>query len=691
MQVKRLRRRWTAAALAVAVAAAGATILAFREASREREALVNAFIAERLVLLRGEIRDLEVDLSDFREHLEIAAKVLATTTDPVLERIELDSVISVVRYFELMSIHKADGTERMVVLDRTAPPPAGALAFVNERAKIALEAVRSQRSVLSAPMGESLESQYRALAAPIREEGNPEAVVLLVNVLRQLDRLRQGAGGESATVHVMERDGSISSVGALGRSLAPPSPEVLEILRRAQTGDAGAHALRSSGWRGRGSLPEEVIAFAPLSTTLGGTWGVAVVAPASFVAAQERAIVMRTLAFGGAIVIVLLGLGMILVVTGRRAVEMRERLDAAEEIARHAELAEKVLENVPAGVIVLDDEGKIASANRSARVVIPAAALGCPIEDAFPAAARETLEELAGLIARSRASGSVEGGAVEPLPLGGAGTHFAVYAVPLVHPSPEPRQLVVFEDVTEVRALSVQLLRAEKLVTVGVLAAGFAHEVGTPLGVMRGRAEMLVSRLTADSHEAANARIIVEEIDRISRTIRDLLDFSRVGPASSSAGVALQEVAAQVTDLLAIEAGRRGVKLVVSVPSTLPELAADPDQLKQVLVNLAMNALDACARGGQIHLRARAEVAPPLAFIEIEDDGAGIPVENRHQVFDPFFTTKKRGKGSGLGLAVVARIVRSHGAEIELDERVTRGSRFVIRWPLAAVAAEGTG
>jgi signal transduction histidine kinase len=229
--------------------------------------------------------------------------------------------------------------------------------------------------------------------------------------------------------------------------------------------------------------------------------------------------------------------------------------------------------------------------------------------------------------------------------------------------------------------MSSQLLRAEKLATVGGLAAGIAHEIGTPLGVVRGRAELLVSKL-GEGGPAESARVIVDEIDRISRVIRQLLDFSSTSPARAGP-VEVEAVASNVAELLAFEAASRKVALSVEVAPRLPVVAANPDELKQVLVNLTLNALHACSPGG--HVRLRASPGPPETgvVIAVEDDGSGIPEELRHRVFDPFFTTKKRGKGTGLGLTVAAQIVRNHGGEIDVDGRVGGGTRVTVLWPVA--------
>jgi two-component system, NtrC family, sensor histidine kinase HydH len=142
-----------------------------------------------------------------------------------------------------------------------------------------------------------------------------------------------------------------------------------------------------------------------------------------------------------------------------------------------------------------------------------------------------------------------------------------------------------------------------------------------------------------------------------------------------------------VLELLRLVMEQRRISTFNEVPDTLPDVAADPDQLQQVLVNLVMNAGDACLPGGRVTIRGRLEPEAGRVRIEVEDDGCGIPVENRNQVFDPFFTTKKKGSGSGLGLAVVAQIVRNHRGEVELESEPGRGTCVTVRWPTASSVA----
>jgi len=241
----------------------------------------------------------------------------------------------------------------------------------------------------------------------------------------------------------------------------------------------------------------------------------------------------------------------------------------------------------------------------------------------------------------------------------------------------------------EVAALQRQLVRAEKLVTVGVLSAGIAHEIGTPLSVVRGRAEHMLER-TAAARDAEDLRAVVGEIDRISSTIRQVLEFSR----EQSVEVAVVDARAAIErarELLAWHLGAKQVAVEVEAPAELPALAAASDQFEQLVLNLLMNACDASPPSSTVRVTLRPDPAcDDRLRIEIADRGAGIPPEHLNAVFDPYFTTKKRGEGTGLGLAVVWRIVRSHRGEISLRSKLGVGTVALLSWPVAgALAAEG--
>jgi signal transduction histidine kinase len=238
------------------------------------------------------------------------------------------------------------------------------------------------------------------------------------------------------------------------------------------------------------------------------------------------------------------------------------------------------------------------------------------------------------------------------------------------------------EAAEEVARLQRQLVRAEKLVTVGVLSAGIAHDIGTPLAVVRGRAEHMLERRMS-GRDAEDLRSVVGEIDRISSTIRQVLDFSRDQRATLGCTNARAAVE-RSRELLELRLAAKNIAIAIDVAPTLPPLAAAADQLEQVLVNLLLNACDASRMGGYIRVSAAQDAARPDRLrVEVEDRGAGIPPHYLNAVFDPYFTTKARGEGTGLGLAIVSQIVRSHRGEISLRSTVGSGTVVSLSWPIA--------
>lgn len=248
----------------------------------------------------------------------------------------------------------------------------------------------------------------------------------------------------------------------------------------------------------------------------------------------------------------------------------------------------------------------------------------------------------------------------------------------------EARQAARTEVDARIRA-EVQLRHVERLTTVGQLAAGVAHELGTPLNVITGRAS-LVARRVADREEAvSDLRIIQEQAKRITAIIRRLLDFSRRGVPEARPHD-LHDVAAETVDLLA-STGRKArvdLELVPRGDGPAPIASVDRGQVVQVLSNLVMNAIQAMPSGGRVTLRVTREPCidgPDHVHLVVEDQGTGIAPDVLPRIFDPFFTTKEPGDGTGLGLSVVHGILQDHGGRIEVESEVGRGTRFTIHLP----------
>ena len=260
----------------------------------------------------------------------------------------------------------------------------------------------------------------------------------------------------------------------------------------------------------------------------------------------------------------------------------------------------------------------------------------------------------------------------------------------------EASQRSLLAEQEERRRAEARLRNAERLASLGQLAAGLAHEIGTPLNVIGGRADSLLRKL-GDEAAGKSLRIIVSQIDRIARTVRGMLDFARLRQPRL-APTEVGNVIDKVLELLEqrLEEGR--VRVEPRLPGGLPAVLADADQLQQVFLNLATNALDAMPQGGTLRIRAERierthpeRNGPPRPFLAIafEDTGAGIAREHLNRVFDPFFSTKDVGKGTGLGLSVSYGIVKEHGGFIDVESEAGRGARLRVFLPLETPAAAG--
>jgi len=275
----------------------------------------------------------------------------------------------------------------------------------------------------------------------------------------------------------------------------------------------------------------------------------------------------------------------------------------------------------------------------------------------------------------------------------------------------------------ELQEAREEALRSEKLASVGLLAAGTAHEIGTPLTAIMGYAGLLMDELADDPRKADYLRRIERDAERIDRIVRDLLNFARPVEGATETFDAAALVTSTV-EMLELQGAFKGITVTVEAADGVPLLEADPFQLQQVLINLFINARDAMPQGGSLEVRTSASLfKPPIqaedssprsgrrrgdfggAFhatfategepvpcvrIEVADTGCGIAPEGLGRIFDPFFTTKEPGKGTGLGLAISARIVDSFGGRITVESIVGKGTRFVIWLPVAGdVTDEG--
>lgn len=348
----------------------------------------------------------------------------------------------------------------------------------------------------------------------------------------------------------------------------------------------------------------------------------------------------------------------------------------ATQIERLKDFSENIVESLSVGVLTTDLEGRIESWNTFLEQrfgVTREGALGLPIEDVLP-------PELAAEIALS---GDLDRGvsSIYKLPLRAATEEIVVNVAiaPLRGKAGEQLgRLVLLDDITERVRMEAQVRQTEKLSSLGLLAAGVAHEVNTPLAVISNYAQLLARQIGTDDPRQMLVDKIVKQTFRASEITGNLLNFSRAA-GSTFADVDLNGVIRDTLALVRHPLNSSQVQVDLMLDSGLPSIFGNANRLQQVFLNLFLNARDAMPSGGRLTVvsaRSNSHVE-----VHISDTGHGISPEHVNRVFDPFFTTKIPGQGTGLGLAVSYGIIREHGGKVELESHPGRGTSFRLEFP----------
>lgn len=239
-------------------------------------------------------------------------------------------------------------------------------------------------------------------------------------------------------------------------------------------------------------------------------------------------------------------------------------------------------------------------------------------------------------------------------------------------------QVLIIRDLGEVRRLQDEIRRKEKLAAIGGLAAGVAHEIRNPLSSIKGIASYYKSKFEDGSEDKEMAGVMIEEVDRLSRVISELLEFAR--PTKLNRKLSdMNELLKHSTRLVEQEAAAKKVDIQLNLTSDSVEADVDPDRLAQCFLNLILNALQAMEGGGRLIVSSSTGANGNVA-IDIRDNGSGISTEDLSKIFDPYFTTKP--KGTGLGLAIVHKIIEAHQGQIKVRSTIGLGTVFSIALPL---------
>jgi two-component system NtrC family sensor kinase len=228
---------------------------------------------------------------------------------------------------------------------------------------------------------------------------------------------------------------------------------------------------------------------------------------------------------------------------------------------------------------------------------------------------------------------------------------------------------------------SQQIMKSERLATLGQLAAGVAHEINNPLGTISLYAQMTLDELGKDNDSCReNLEVVMKQTNRAGRIVKDLLEFARQSEPEMKI-LNVNNVLRKAIAITTHPAELQNISLATHLAGELPDVRGDTDKLQQVFVNVIINALQAMLNGGELTVGTRLAENGKFVEIEISDTGCGIPQEDLGKLFDPFFSTKKTGEGTGLGLSVSLGIIQKHNGTIDVKSKIDEGSTFIIRLP----------
>lgn len=370
--------------------------------------------------------------------------------------------------------------------------------------------------------------------------------------------------------------------------------------------------------------------------------------------------------------------------------------ECAGSILDDKRLCISIIQSIRDGIVVLDSQGRIVAWNRVMEGYgIPASeVVGKRIVERFPTIVEEGIADMIETVLSGREDRVVLKGVRHRLQRGGiAVLDFLCYALPGSDRNVRGAVLISVDN-TEAVERQRQAERSERLAAAGQLLAGIAHGIGTPLNVISGNAEYLLSRMDDGAEGRAELEIILSEAERIDRVMQQVLRMVRHSePVLAMTDInALVEGVVRLADYQA-ESGR--VAIETDLASDVPQIECDPNQLEQVIMSLVINAMQAMPQGGTLNVctRAIAEgcAGDPVDGVEVSvsDTGCGIRPEDLERVFEPFFTTKAASGGTCLGLAMCRRIVSDHGGTISVSSTPGEGSTFTVWLPVRAAGGAG--
>jgi two-component system NtrC family sensor kinase len=730
------RRLLTGLGLVVVLLLAVAFILGILSLKRTQEIVSDDFQQQQLILARTTARQIEDGLAFLRRELKILAyspaiQYLEDVAWANRMRVSFDELSKL----GVTAIERVDFTgpqaDKAYILDADGP------RVIHQDFSRAPEAIWAREPanrgrIYQGPLEVKEQGEHKvpfmALATPVYEESVDEShprasgqldgvLVFQIDTSRFAGRYCAGIrSGRTGYCWVMDSQGTFlyhperefigeDAFTARGRRNPAISFDKINEIQKSKmlAGEEGT-ATYISGWhRGVIRRMDKFVAYSHANVEPGGKriWPVAVVAPTDEVMGTIHSLYVRQFLIQGILIFALLCAGAAIIYYELRwSVELQQEVDrTTADLRRSQKRYKSVVENARDLIFLLDESGAFLNANTAAARVfgVPAAGINKKrLEDFFAPEDAAAIHAYVRDAIHARKSSEIKAA----MRIRDRVYWFSTHFVPLFGEDGRTVEqvLVMARDITDRQRMEAQMAQTEKLASLGTLAAGVAHEINNPLGIMLGFTELLLDRVPPDSKEQEMLKKMERQGLNAKRIVENLMSFARQ-PAKQEDFTDLNENLANVVELVRNTLLTKKIDLDMRLGKGVPRVRGDAGELQQVFINLINNAVAAMPGGGKLTVVTKVNPYSHMVEAIFADTGTGIPKEVAARIFDPFFTTKKVGEGTGLGLAVSYAIINKYGGSIRFETKAaaeggqgpTGTTFFVSLQPETATAAEADG
>lgn len=465
--------------------------------------------------------------------------------------------------------------------------------------------------------------------------------------------------------------------------------QINDIMRNQMLKGEEGTGIYESGWhRGIEGQITKLIAFTPIKSGMLSkkqVWSVAVAAPTSEIAGAVRGVYIRHFAAEAAIIAAMILFGVVVVIYQQRISHALK-----ERVSQQEEFISSILQNSVDAIIFIDNDNRVKVWNRGAEIIFGYTAkemIGQTFHRLVPPDI-DADEELLSIQEEVTRQGYIRNYRAQRMTKDGKRITIDLSRTVIRSPNGDVLgSTAIIKDVTEKMELEQRIYNTEKLASIGILAAGVAHEINNPLAVILGFTDLLLERFQPGTQEYEDLNMIEANANQAKKTVENMLGFARITEGLEEF-VDVDQALNTVIKIVRNTLMTRKVEVTLNIPTNLPKVRCDSREFQQVIFNLINNSLAAMEPGGgRLIISVRRQ--EDSVQITVEDTGKGIPEKIKPRIFDPFFTTKKVGEGTGLGLSLCYGIIKKYGGKIEFSSTCREdnphrpsGTKFVISLPV---------